>query len=147
MTNIDTFAGLLSQSATNIEEPKVLPPGKYLCVVDRNYEHLQVGNKNTDCVDFTLVPHQAIDVDARFLDEALNGAPLSSKKISYRMFVTQDSAYRLKKFLQEDLGVPLTTLGQMLTEIGGRQVIVTLAHRSPPDSTRVFQDVKKTERA
>jgi hypothetical protein len=150
MTNgFDTppsFSDLLSKPAAEIEEPKVLPVGRYLCIVD-SYKFVEnFGKNNTNCVDFTLSPRQAIDVDSHLLSDALNGAALADKKIFYRMFVTPDAVYRLKKFLHEDLGVPLTTFNQMCPEAMGKQVIVTLAHRMSPDSTRVFQDVKKTER-
>jgi hypothetical protein len=151
MTNaFDTppsFMELLNKPAADIEEPKILPAGRYLCIVDSHKFVENVGKNSTNCVDFSLSPRQAIDVDPHLLSEALNGAALADRKIFYRMFVTPDSVYRLKKFLHEDLGVPLTTFNQMIPEAMGRQVIATLSHRMSPDSTRVFQDVKKTERA
>jgi hypothetical protein len=145
MSDTPSFMNILNKPAASIEAPKVLPAGRYLCMVDGPYKFNKVGKNETDCVDFNLKPTQPIDVDPNLLAEALNGASLFDRKILLRLFVTEDSAHRLKKFLHEDLGIPLTTFNQMLPEAINKEVIVQLTHRPSSDGTQLFQEVKKTE--
>jgi hypothetical protein len=143
---VPSFAEILDRSVVDIDEPKLLPEGKYLCIVDAFTKFEKIGKNNTNCVNFTLTPMQAIDVEPGALAEALNGATLHSRKIFHRMFITEDAAYRLKNFLC-DLGIPPTNLREMISEVGGRQVKITLAHRPSLDGTRMYHDVKRTEPA
>jgi hypothetical protein len=141
-----SFEEILNRPVADVDEPKLLPVGKYLCIVDGFPKFEKVGRNQTDSVNFTLTPMQAIDVAPGALAEALNGATLHSKKIYFRQFITEDSLYRVKNFLC-DLGIPPTTLREMFSEVGGRQVVITLGHRPSLDGTRLFHDVKRTEPA
>jgi len=140
-----SFADILNRPADEIEAPKALPVGTYLCIVDGQPEFAKIGKNNTDCVNFNLKPVQpGPDVDQKALQDTLNGQSLSDKKIRHRLFVTPDSAWRLKQFLNEHLGVPVTNLGAMIPEAMGRQVMVTLGHQASDDGTQIYQVVKAT---
>ena len=141
-----SFEDILSKSTAHIEKPKPLPVGTYRCIVEY-FEFTIAGVNNTPCVDFYLNPLQAgSDVDSGQLAKVLNGTALSNRKIRHRMFVTDDSAWRLKEFLLEDLEVPPMTLREMIFEATGKQVMVTLAHQTSHDGTQTFQVVKRTAR-
>jgi hypothetical protein len=137
------FNDVLHNAADYIDERRVLPAGTYMCIVEY-YEFARAGYNNTDCVDFYLKPLQAIDVDSEQLTEALNGTTLSNVRIRHRFWA--DSAWKLKKFLREDLGVPATTAEKAILEAMGRQVIVTLVHKAAQYGTQIFQEVKETAR-
>jgi hypothetical protein len=98
-------------------------------------------------VNFNLKPVQAgKDVDQAQLKEVLNGDALQDKKIRHRLFITNDSKHRLKKFLVDDLGVEPSNFRQMIPESMGKQVMVTLTHQSSADGTTVYTNVKSTAR-
>ena len=140
-----SFQDILSKPADYIKAPVALPVGTYLALVDGQPEFAKVGQNNTDCVNFNLKPIQPQgDVDQKQLLEALNGQSLQDKKIRHRLFVTPDSAWRLKQFLAEHLGIPVTNLGAMIPEAMGKQVMVTLGHQASQDGTQVYQVVKST---
>lgn len=141
-----SFTDILNKPATEIEAGKPLPVGTYLCLVDGQPEHKTMGKNNTDCFEFNLKPMQAqADVDQQALLENLKGKSLSDKKLRHRLFVTEDSLWRLKKFL-EDLGIELGSrgLGECIPEAMGRQVMVAVGHRASEDGTQVFMEVKNT---
>lgn len=145
------FQDILSKPAANIEPPKPLPVGTYLCIIDGQPEFAKIGKEQTDCLNFKLKPIQAQpDVDQTALQEALvvNGAPsaLGDKSIRHRLFITEASIWRLKQFLVDHLGIEQGTksLGELIPESQGRQVLVTLGHRASDDGQQVFTEVKAT---
>lgn len=139
------FQDILNKPIDQIEAPKALPVGTYLCLVDGQPEQTTIGKNNTPCYNFSLKPVQAQqDVDQGQLAENLNGASLQDKKIRHRLFITQDAAWRLKQFLVEHLGITPKPIIQMIPEAMGKQVMVTLGHRPSEDGTQIFQEVKAT---
>lgn len=141
-----SFTDILNKPADQIEAPKPLPVGTYLCLVEGQPEHKQMGKNNTDCFEFPMKFMQpGPDVDQEALLENLNGKSLQDRKLKHRLFVTEDSIWRLKKFL-EDLGIEIGSrgLGQVIPESMGRQVMLTIGHRASEDGTQVFMEVKGT---
>lgn len=144
------FQDILSKPSASIEAPKALPVGTYLCIVDGQPEFAKIGKNQTDCINFSLKPVQAQgDVDQTQLQAALNvnGAisALADKKIRHRLFVTEDSVWRLKQFL-DNCGVEegSKSLGERIPEVMGKQVLVTMGHRASEDGTQIFGEVKAT---
>lgn len=140
------FTEILNKPADKIEAPQPLPVGTYLCIVEGQPEHKQMGKNNTDCFEFTLKPMQPQqDVDQAALVENLKGKSLSERKFKHRLFVTEDSLWRLKKFI-EDLGIEAGSrgLGECIPEAMGKQVLAQIGHRSSDDGTQVFMEVKNT---
>jgi hypothetical protein len=143
---IPNFQDILNMPAVDIKDPVALPTGSYLCLITHPQPTFdKAGPNNTDCVDFTLAPQQAQeDVDQHQLAQALNGAALNTKTIKHRMFVTPDSAHRLKRFLADDLGIKVTTLKEMIPEAMGKEVFAKLVHQPSKDQKTVFVNVNKT---
>lgn len=140
-----SFTDILDMPADDIKAPQALPVGTYLGIVDGQPEFTKVGQKQTDAVDFNIKPLQAQqDVDQKQLAESLDGSTLPDKKIRYRVFVTPDSKHRLLKFLKDDLGIPVSTLRQMIPEAMGKQVMVKLSHQASADGTTVYHQVQST---
>ena len=140
-----SFTDILDMPIEDIKEPKALPPGTYLTIVDGQPEYAKVGQNQTECVNFNLKPLQAgPDVDPSQLAEVLDGANLQDKKIRHRIFLTDESKHRAKKFLLNDLGLHPSTIRQMVQEAMGKQVMVKLVHQASQDGTQVYHQVQST---
>lgn len=141
-----SFQDVLNKPAADVKAPSPLPVGTYLCLVDGPGEFGKIGQKQTDCINWKLKPMQAQDdVNQADLATALNGAALQDKVIRHRSFITEESVWRLKQFL-EHLGIEegSKSLGEMIPEAQGKQVLATVGHRTSEDGTQVFQEVKAT---
>ena len=143
-----SFADILGMPLNQIETPKALPVGTYPCIVKGQPEITQIGPNKTDCVIFNLEPVQAgTDVDQSQLREVLNGEALLDRKIVHRMFVTDKSKHRIKKFLADDLGIDGTfSLRQSINEAMGRQVYVKLIHEPAKDGSAVYENIASTSK-
>ena len=121
------FQDVLNKPAAEIEPPKALPVGTYLCIVDGQPEIVQRGKNNNYCAIFKLKPAQAQpDVDQQALMQTLKGSALQDKRINHTLWITDDAAWRLDQFLADHLGIDKgkKTLGEMIPEAAGKQVLV-----------------------
>lgn len=144
-----SFQDILNTQIDSIKPPVALPVGTYLAIVDGLAEFVKVGVKQTPAANFNLKPVQPQDdVNQAMLLEALDGKSLQDKKIRFTLFLTKDAEYRVKQFLVDHLGLDGKgkSIGQLISEAPGRQVMITVGHRSSEDGTRVFNDVKGTAR-
>ena len=138
------FTDLLNTPIDQIERPKALPVGTYICLIDGMYEVGKAGKNNTNYIDFNFRPLQAMaDVNQQQLEEALGERTLSDKRFRYRIFVTKDSLWKLKEFLIDHLGLAKKGVPEMLPETPGKQLAVYIGHQTSPDGI-VFNQVGKT---
>lgn len=139
------FQDILNKPMTEIDRPAPLPVGTYLCLVDGQGELAKIGKNNVDCINFKLKPVQAQnDVDQQALYEMLKGAGLSEKSIRFRLFLTEESAWRAKEFL-ENLGLPEgLSLREGFAQAPGKQVLVQIGHNASEDGKNVYMEVKGT---
>lgn len=142
--NAPNFSSILDQQASDIEPPKNLPVGSYVCLVDGRHETGESSQKKTPYVRFTLRPTEAMeDVDQEALEEA---GGIGSQTIRADFYLTENSAYRLKEFL-EHCGIDSEgrTIRQMLDDAPGSTVIATIRHEMANDgSGRVFARLGRT---
>jgi len=143
-----SFEDILNMPMEDAKPPQALPPGTYLTIVDGQPEFAKLGANQTDCVNFTLKPmHAGQDVDQKQLKEALDGQALQDKKIRHRLFITNESKHRLRKFLQDDLGISKELpFRQAIMESMGKQVYVKLTHQASQDGTTIYNNVQSTAR-
>jgi hypothetical protein len=141
-----SFEEILTMQLEEIKPPQALPVGTYLCIVDGQPEITRLGENQTDCVVFNLKVAQAqSDVDQNQLAEVLNGDALLDRKITHRMFVTDRSKHRIKKFLADDLGIdPTNSLRKSIMEAAGKQVLVKLTHKHAQDGQTIYENVLST---
>lgn len=128
------FTDILNKPAESIEKPKVKPAGSYVAVVTGPHKQREV--KGKDGTEYPVIAIlvktvQAMDdVDQAALAEA--GGVGNSMNIDF--FLTSadgtDNSWRLAEFLEFTLGIEKTgkSLAQMLSEIPGKQLIVTIKH-------------------
>lgn len=140
------FTDILNKPASAIEAPKPLPQGTYLCMVNGQAEIKKIGQKETLAAIFQLKPLQPQeDVDASALSEQ---GGIGERTIRHTLFLTEDAAYRAKEFL-DHCGLDVedgSTLGQLIAQTPGKQLLVQVGHRPSQDGTQLYLDIKKTAR-
>ena len=144
MSNTD-FQDILNKPVGDIERPKPYPVGSYVAIVEGLPKFEKVGENQTNCADFTLKLLQpGEDVDKLALMET----PINGKSIRHRVFLTEDSLWRAKKFLVDDLQIDdeggRKSLTQLLNEAPGRQVMITIRHRPAKDGSVVYSEIAQT---
>lgn len=144
---MSNFASVLDRPATEIERPKPLPVGTYLCILKGMPRYDKSAKKGTDFVEFTAVPQSALDdVNA---EELANAGGLADKTIRMTYYLTDDAAWRLKKFLEDlkfDVEDPGVTMRQMIEESANNEIYVTMRHKPSQDGKSVFAEVADTAR-
>jgi hypothetical protein len=148
-----SFASILDMQPSEVERPKPLPAGTYLCVVDGRFTLDKSTRKQTDYVEFTLKILQAMDdVDADDLQAALTKptgevVSLNSKTVRVTYYLTPDALWRLKKFL-EDCGIDLEgrSFAECLEETPGCQVLAEIKHQVSANGEAVYANVTNTAR-
>lgn len=137
------FGAILDKPSNEIERPKPLPVGSYLCVVAGLPKMDKSTKKQTEYVEFTANILQALeDVDKEEL-EAIGG--IQGKQVTITYYLTDKSAYRLKEFMIDDLLIDeMETLRPMLDQTQGRQFIANIIHQPSQDGQAVFANVGST---
>lgn len=137
------FSKILGKQTQEIEKPKPLPMGTYVCNNPALPRFIELGQNKTPCAQFNLtVIAPGDDIDAEQLSEY---GEWKGKSIRHNMFLTEDSLFRTKEelcnaFTIEEEG---KTLGQVFNETVNRQVLVTLTHRPSDDGTTMYVQVEK----
>ena len=138
------FGAILDTPSQEIERPKPLPQGTYTCVVNGLPRMDKSAKKGTEFVEFNLnILAAGEDVDEDALSE-MGGIANKSTRITF--YLTENSVWRLKKFLAEDLQIEEddVTLRQMIGMAPGRQVLAHIKHTPSDDGTSVFANVAST---
>lgn len=143
MNPAPNFSELLNTPLDDVERPKPLPAGSYLCVVKGLPEHGKSAKKQTPFVNFTLAPQQALeDVDTDALEE-MGG--LENKTIKATYYLTENSLWRIKDFF-ETCGIDISgkTIDQASEETVNCQVVAVMKHEASEDGTAVFAKLAST---
>src|SRR5215831_2108245 len=126
------FQDILNTQLEEIKPPKPLPPGEYLGLIMDEPQITQRGKNQNHCVVFPIKLIQAISQDAAFQQEltnALEGKAIGDVKLSHMLWLTPDSAFRLKVFLVDHLGIEgAATPAQAISMARGRNLIISLGH-------------------
>lgn len=136
------FSSILDRPSADVERPKPLPQGTYICVVEGMPRYDKSSRKGTDFAEFTLKVIQADeDVDADDLKAVGGGV---GKTIRATYYLTEDALWRLKVFL-DDCGVEegKHSLRRRAEMAAGHQVGVFIKHEATDDGA-VFARVNKT---
>lgn len=151
MATQQSFASILDRPSTEIERPKPLPQGTYTTVVNGLPRYDKSSKKQTDFVEFILKPLAAgEDVDQEDLNAWMQkpdgtSRALNDAQVKATYYLTEDAAWRLKKFL-EDIGTTDEdgSLRQRIEMAPGRQVNIFIGHRASEDGQSVFAEIKNT---
>lgn len=144
MNDKPNFSSILDEQPTEVDRPKPLPAGTYLCVVAGAPEYGKSSKKGTDFAQFTLKPMSAEDdVDEDELDEA---GGLENKTLRTTFYLTEDAVYRLDEF-HEHCGIDISKPQSRKTrndEVINAHVRAVVKHRSSEDGSRIFAEVART---
>lgn len=142
--NTPNFGSILDKASSEVERPKPLPVGTYICVVQGLPKLDKTTKKQTEYIEFTLKPLQAgEDVDHEEL-EAMGG--IANKTLRHTCYLTEDALWRLKKFL-DDCGIDDgddVSLRQRVDQSPGRQVAVFIKHTNSEDGETIYANVGTT---
>ena len=104
MNDKPNFASILGEAPSEVDRPKPIPTGTYLCRVQGS-RLTTSPQKGTPFVQFTLKPISAEDdVDEEDLAE-MGG--LDNKTLRLTFYLTEDAVYRLDEF-HEHCGIDLS---------------------------------------
>lgn len=140
------FEAALNKRADEIEKPKPLPTGTYLCIVLPEQDFQKIGQKETPALNIQFRPLQAgEDVDTGALSE-IEG--WNNRKIRHTLWLTEDSLWRVKEFLTDvcEISSKGKSLREMFAELPGKQVWVQLGHRPSKDGTEMYTEVKSVSK-
>lgn len=157
-----TFASVLDRPSSEIERPKPLPVGTYLCITKGLPSRGKSEKTGTEFVEFKFVPMQPLeDVDQDDLETyltRLDGSKdvLNNTNFTHRFWTSEKSAYRLKDFLTDDLDVPEKqdedqeeedSLWERSQHTAGLQCLVVIRHTATQDGKAIQQEVALTKPA
>lgn len=153
MTMAPNFSSILDRKPSEIEEPKAMPVGTYLVILQGQYQTGESSQKKTPFVFFPSKVLQAQDdvsVDEINTFGGVQGKELKGRQ-GLQFYTSEDAMYRLKEFLIDHLGIdPMGSDGtersikEMLADAPGKQVLVQITHQPSPDGKRLFGQVSAT---
>jgi hypothetical protein len=144
------FSSILDRKASTIEEPKPFPVGTYLVLLQGQPIRGESSQKKTEYWDFpSKILQPQSDVSQEEIEKfgGVQGKELKGRG-GLRFYITEESAYRMKEFLTEHLGIDEgeKTMREMLAEAPGKQVYVTISHQPSDDGKRIYSQVVSTAR-
>jgi hypothetical protein len=144
MNDAPNFASILDEAPTEINRPKPLPVGTYLCVVQGQPVYDKSNKKGTPFVEFTLRPVSAEeDVDA---DDLAEMGGIGDKTIKATFYLTDDAVFRLDEFHQHcgiDINEPASRRSRN-EAIVNAQVRAVIKHEMSQDATQAFARLSRT---
>ncbi len=147
MNDKPNFASILDEAPSEVERPKPLPVGTYLCRVQGTPIYDKTTKKGTDFVQFTLKPIAAEeDVDEDDL-EAVGG--LDNKTLRLKFYLTEDAKFRLDDF-HEHCGLDLSEPASRRTrndEVINSEVRALVKHNPSNDGQTVYAEIARTLKA
>lgn len=144
------FEDILKKPAGEVKPPPAYPVGTYHCLVDGMPTAEESSQKKTPCRTYKFKILSIMDdVDARQAAEMqLIGKTIGGQAVGAAFYITEESAFRYKEFLEDHLGISSDngskSLGEMEMEAPGKQVLVKLKHDLSQDGKRVFHRIDST---
>lgn len=140
------FSSILDRPSGEIKRPPPLPTGTYIWTV-RGLPRLdKSAQKQTDFVEFTVVPTTPLD-DVDMAAVAACGG-LAGKEGRLTFYLTEKSAYRLTEFLVDDLKIDSDDGNKqtraMLDESPNSQFLGHVKHTPSKDGKGVYWEIDIT---
>ena len=137
------FGSVLDKPTDSIERPKPIPQGTYTLAVQGMPRFDKSTKKQTEYVEFTCkILAAGDDVDPEELKE-MGG--IGDKTLKHTFYLTENSIYRLKEFLLDDLGLEEEdTLRPMIEKTVGAQFLAQIKHTPSDDGKSVYSNIAST---
>lgn len=141
------FGSVLDKPTEEIKRPPALPQGTYVFAVQGLPRQDKSTKKQTEFVEFTCKPIQAQDdVDAddlKAFTDAYGSIGDKAQKLTF--YLTDNSIYRLKEFMIDDLKIEEEdTLRPMLEKTVGAQFLGQIKHTPSDDGKGVYANIAST---
>lgn len=125
------FKELLGKKASDVKEPKPLPPGPYRFKVHKPVEPGKSSQKETPRLRVFFAVQEALEgVDTDMLNECLGNNPITKKSMYDDFWLTEEAEFRFIQFCKhagvED--VDNKTLGECASQLMNREVIGYIKH-------------------
>lgn len=137
------FSKILSKQADEIEQPKPLPVGSYICTNPKLPDFKEIGKNGTPGANLGLVViAPSDDVDP---DDLKTFGDVKGKTIRHTLWLSEDAEWRTKEELVNAFGLEEAgkSLGQLFNETINKQVLVTIKHEPTADGTGIIARVEK----
>ncbi len=142
--NTPNFASILNKQVSTVEPPQLLPVADYILRITK-IENTTSTQKKTPGAKFNyavegLAPGNSVDLT----DASGKPIDLAKKKISDTFWLTDDALPRLRKQLEEVLGLDVSTrtFGEILnSDCNGRSVIATISQKPTQDGKGMFNEI------
>lgn len=140
------FASILDEAPDEVAYPVSMPAGTYHCVVKGQPRYDKSSKKQTDFVEFTLVPQSAMDdVDADDLKAWADNKDGTTRKlqdgiIKATFYLTVKSVFRLDEF-HEHCGIDLSVEASRRArndECMNSEVMAVLRAEASEDGKTIF---------
>lgn len=134
-----TFGSILDKPSKSIDKPKPLPRGTYVLLV-RGLPTQGKSKTGTEYEEFCLEIVQPLqDVSDEAIEACGGVVGKTLPNFATRFYLTEDSVWRLKKFLVDDLELEEgdKSIREMLSEVAGKQVVGNLEHEPTNDGKGV----------
>ena len=121
------FKELFRKNMDDVKKPEPLPEGSYRGLI-RDYTFGETPKK-TPYIEFGVIPQEALEgVDQAELEASLQGSNLADKKLRFTQYITENSLFMVKGFLQSlGLDTQGRTLDELIPETRGQSIIFQLA--------------------
>lgn len=138
------FTEILGKKAVDVEKPLPKPTGTYLAAIQGmpKQKTPQVAGEERKILSFSckMIQPRGDDVDLEALDDPKVGEISAWPSFNHDIWVdTPEGEYTLRMFLTNVLGIEpgsakdSKSLGQMVAEAPGKQLLCTLKHRPYTD--------------
>jgi hypothetical protein len=136
-----SFEDILNIDSREVERPKPLPMGTYICTVVGLPRFDKSSEKQTPFVEFTLQPTGTLDdIDQQELD-AVGG--FHDKVLRVTFYLTVNSRWRLNEFL-DNCGIDQGKMNWRVDQTPNCQVGAVVKHTPSRDNTITYANVVKT---
>lgn len=141
-----SFEDILNTPASDAEPPPLFPVGQYIAMVDGQPRQDRSSRKGTPFIEYNMKPISAVDgtVDEDALSEF---GPLGERTLRHTFYFTENSAYRHKDFLVNDLKMDIDgmTHWEAAQAATGESCIITIKHSmTKDDKPRLFAEIGGT---
>ena len=146
----DTFSSILDAPATDAVRPPTLPAGHYIAMIKGLPRKDKSSKKGTDSIEYGvsfLEPYTDADgntdIDPTALEEFGSDA---GKEMKLTFYITENSAYRHREFLENDLRLEIDGLShwEAAQEAPGAQFVAFVRHKARDDGKGVFAEIGNT---
>lgn len=145
MSQVD-WSAILASKPEEAERPKPAPVGTYLAVVT-GFEFKVSSQKATPFVQYKIklvAPME--DVDQTALATYGGMEKLTQKEMTYDLYMTDDSKWRHREFLENTLKIVFGGRGWQpaISESTNKQLKVHIAHKPSADGKAVYANIDDT---